>query len=435
MKIVFLENKYKTHFWQKVSKKLTEAGYEVHWIVQNKLFKPATGAVHYVALPRKSDLVYDQKYDDLENKDRYSYIYKNRVMHYKYYSKAIEKFLLSIKPKLVFGESTLFHELLTIDLCKQHNILYLHPSTSRYPSSRMSFYKYDSLEVFAGSGEVWSHSKVKSILDDINGRSISPDYMKKPKKLHKIGFYLRRFSGLLVSFLSANIIGEFYNTPTLKDKKSVEFNCKKNKAIYESLCSHKLEEFSNKNTIIFPLQMQPESNLDVWGAPHNSQPALIHRLVKNLGPNWNILIKPNPKSKYEVNDELITSIKDLPNVFALSHSSNMKEIFQKFNVFFSVTGTINYECIFANKVCFSPCLPITRVFASCHYKIPTLRDMDEIEDTRTNNSIQLLNKLIHDSYDGLIGDPIHSPQAMENGNIEIVSNAFLDVLERVKELR
>lgn len=435
MKIVFIENKHKTHFWISISKKLAENGHEIHWIVQNKLFKPTTGHVHYVELPRKLDFVYDPKYELLEKKDRYSYIYKNRPLHYKYYSDAIEEILLSIKPKLVFGESTLFHELLTIELCKQHNFLYLHPSTSRYPSSRLSFYKYDTLEVFAGSGEFWAESKVKSLLDDINGRAISPDYMKKPKKLNKIGFYLRRFSGLLVSFLSANILGEFYNTPTLKDKKSVESNCKKNKVTYESLCIHKLDDFSNKNTIIFPLQMQPESNLDVWGSPHNSQPALIQQLVKNIGPNWNILIKPNPKSKYEMNDDLITSIINLPNVFALSHSSNMKEIFQKFNVFFSVTGTINYECIFANKVCFSPSLPITKEFSSCHYKVPTLKDMNEIEEPRVDNSVRLLNKLIHDSYDGLIGDPIHSPNCMENQNIEIVSNAFLDVIEQLKELK
>jgi hypothetical protein len=435
MKIVFIENKYKTLFWQKVSSKLVKAGHEIHWIVQNKWFKPSFDNVHYIKLPRKLDLLYDQTYVNIENKDRYSYIYKNRVLHYKYYSEAIEKALLSIKPKLVFGESTLFHELLTIDLCKQHNILYLHPSTSRYPPGRMSFYKYDSLEVFAGSGEVWPHRKVKSLLDDINRRAISLDYMKKPKKLNKIGFYLRRFTGLLVSFLSVNIIGEIYNTPTLKDKRSIESNCRKNKVIYESLCSHKLENFSNKNTIIFPLQMQPESNIDVWGAPHNSQPELIHQLVKNLGPNWNILIKPNPKPKYEMNDELITSIKNLPNVFALSHFSNMKEIFQKFDVFFSVTGTINYECIFANKSCYSPSLPITREFEPSNYKIPTLSDLNKVDDSRRDNSMRLLNKLIRGSYDGLIGDPIHSPPAMDGGNIEIVSHAFLDVTDRVEGVK
>lgn len=435
MKIVFIENKHKTHFWQRIAKKLSEAGHEVHWIIQNKLFQPTAGCVHYIALPSKIDLTYDKKFVDLERKDRYCYIYKNKPRHYKYYSDAIEKILLSINPKLVFGESTLFHELLTIEQCKLHNILYLHPSTSRYPSNRMSFYKYDTLEVFAGSDETWSQIEVKSILDDINGRAITPDYMKKAKKIKKIGFFLRRFTGLIVSFLSANILGECFNTPSLKDKQIVESNCKKAKNAYELLCTCKLEEFSTENTIIFPLQMQPESNLDVWGFPFNSQSSLIQQLSKNLGSNWNILIKPNPKSKYEINDELITSIRSTPNVFALSHTSNMKEIFQKFDVFFSVTGTINYECIFANKVCYSPSLTITKEFAPNHYKIPMLSDLNKVKDLRESNSTRLLNKLISGSYDGLIGDPIHSPQAMDNGNIEVVSKAFLNVISRIEAMK
>ena len=52
-------------------------------------------------------------------------------------SNAIEK----IKPDLVFGESTLFHELLVINACKSRGILYLHPSSCRYPTNRFSFYK------------------------------------------------------------------------------------------------------------------------------------------------------------------------------------------------------------------------------------------------------------------------------------------------------
>src|SRR5690606_3988020 len=81
-------------------------------------------------------------YFEVENED---FIY--------HYDQQITTLINKIEPDLVFGESTAFHELLVIKACKQSNILFLHPSSTRYPSKRFAFYKFDTLTPFKGSGD------------------------------------------------------------------------------------------------------------------------------------------------------------------------------------------------------------------------------------------------------------------------------------------
>ena len=50
----------------------------------------------------------------------------------------IKEILEEINPNIVYGESTAFHELLTILNCKRKDILYLNPSSCRYPKGRFS---------------------------------------------------------------------------------------------------------------------------------------------------------------------------------------------------------------------------------------------------------------------------------------------------------
>ena len=40
MRIIFVENQYKTYFFEAIAQKLKDQGHEIFWIVQNKLFVP-----------------------------------------------------------------------------------------------------------------------------------------------------------------------------------------------------------------------------------------------------------------------------------------------------------------------------------------------------------------------------------------------------------
>lgn len=429
MKVLFIENKQKTKFWECIAKKLLDAGHEIFWIVQNKMFAPKIGEKYLISKPRKSDLIYSDKFQSLEKKDRFCYVYKQKPLHYDYYYSAINDILDVIQPDYVFGESTLFHELLTIICCKDKGILYLNPSTCRYPNGRFSFYQYDTQEPYLGSCEIWDEEVTHSIVQEIVSRKKQPDYMNKAGKID--GFYHRvnRYKGLFYSLWASEIIGETYNTPTLKHKILIEKRCKTLRRKYESMAFYDILQYKPDRTLIFPLQMQPESNIDVWGYPYNSQSLLIKQLSSKLGDKWNILIKPNPKSKYEISEELIDAINSCENVYPLKHNVTMKQLFSSFKFFFSVTGTINHESILSNdKKCFSPVLPITKIFTPNLAKIPEKKDLIANQETPKLISKSLIKYLIYTSYQGLIGDYVHSPEAFTNKNINEVVDAFLSVL-------
>jgi len=40
MKILFIENRHKTFFYEPIAKKLQEEGIEISWLIQNKEFTP-----------------------------------------------------------------------------------------------------------------------------------------------------------------------------------------------------------------------------------------------------------------------------------------------------------------------------------------------------------------------------------------------------------
>src|SRR5690606_6216258 len=127
--------------------------------------------------------------------------------YFYYYNDEINKILINIKPDFVFGESTAFHELLSIYNCEKLGILYLNPSSCRYPIGRFSFYKYNTLTPYKGSGELLSKAQAKKIINQIIHRKAVPDYMKPSpvSKSKKLKDQIKKIIGF--------IKGEKYNTP------------------------------------------------------------------------------------------------------------------------------------------------------------------------------------------------------------------------------
>ncbi len=162
MRLVFVENRYKTYLFEAIAKKLQEKGHEVHWIIQNKSFMPnGTCAKHVIPYPNKH-IAYspDKNIEQIIQSDRQiNHFKKTDVSYFYYYDAHIKKLLKSLQPDVIFGEATAFHELLTIKNAKELNILFLNPTTSRYPTGRFSFYKYDTLEPFSGSGELFNEKE------------------------------------------------------------------------------------------------------------------------------------------------------------------------------------------------------------------------------------------------------------------------------------
>jgi hypothetical protein len=438
MKILFIENRYKTSFWRLIAEELSKDGHEISWLVQNHSFKPGFGKEYLLPYFKPSKAVKDKNY----TADLTKIISSNRGINYFriksddfifYYQEQIEKLIDRINPDVVFGESTLFHELLTAEAAKKRGILYLHPTGARYPIDRFVFYKYDTTDPLAGGTDKLEDKDITDRITEIITGNVKPVYMLKGNNKW-LGNKLQKITHTLSYYW-----GEKYNTPSPFVKVDLEKQKDISIAKWENFVKSKQGTIEGKMVLLFPLHMQPEANIDVWGNKYRNQAKLLADVASGLPSNTVLLIKPNPKSKYELTDELMTTISANENLIPLAHNSSMKDVLKSVNMALTINGTIALECIFKN-------IPVVTLIQSyfnkpdnCRY-VEDISELNRVIDSVANGTFPKLTmdemiayyRYLHSiSYKGLIGDWIAGPHYILEANIKNVIAAFKEILLKV----
>ena len=435
MKLLFIENRHKTYLYQEVAKKLKNQGHDIYCLVQNKQFAPLKVFENFIIeYPTKKNKIYDkdESVEEVIQSDRQiNHFNKKDTSYFYYYNTIIEEYLKNLKPDFVFGESTAFHELLTIENCKKLNIKYLNPSTCRYPIGRFSFYINDTLEPYKGSNEYLSNIEAEEVIDAIIHRKAAPDYMK-PSLVSKSEVLNDKLKKIF-----SYVNGEKYNTPSLR----VKFRIEKEKDLNIKKWDEKaIIDIKNNNSIkvLYPMQMQPEANIDVWGKKYREQTVLIKKIASVLPPNTVLYVKPNPKSKYELSSELIDVVHQEEKIIGLHHSTKMDKVLPYMDLVVTVTGTIAIECILSNKPVATLTKTINNTARNCEFIQDIEKDIPDILKKVKNHSfnhitieekvnyIKLLNEL---SYKGVISDPFSDKNCISVENIESLTKAFEAILE------
>mgnify|MGYP005850071697 CR=1 FL=1 len=434
MKILFLENRYKTRLYELVAEHLLKNEHEIHFLVQNHDFKPSKRFVnHLIKYPNSSYKKTKDPYhiDKVIESDRQiNHFQANDNSYFYYYDEKIYKSLKDIKPDIVFGESTAFHELITIENCKKLDIPYLNPCTCRYPTGRFSFYKYETLVPFKGSNKELEDGEALKIINQIVEKTAKPDYMKiKPKSKKEILIdNLKKLTGY--------VKGERYNTPHPLVKLSLEKKKNKRIEIWDFLSEEILSK-SKEIKILYPLQMQPEANIDVWGRKFRNQTELIETIVSNLPEDCVLYVKPNPKSNYELNNQLLNFVEKSDQVRSLSHSAKMEDIIHEVDLVITVTGTIAIECILSNKPVISLVKNLNNDSSNCYHVQDLEKDLIKFIDIlkkkdwdviNQKEKINFINQINRTSYKGIISDPFTNINCIADNNIQELTLAFNDVI-------
>ena len=63
MKILFIENRYKTSWWELIAKELEIRGHEVCFLIQNKRFKPNIENCYIIPYPKKFEFKNKVRFD------------------------------------------------------------------------------------------------------------------------------------------------------------------------------------------------------------------------------------------------------------------------------------------------------------------------------------------------------------------------------------
>lgn len=430
-RITFVENRGKTVFWSAVADLLEQRGNVISWIVQNPLEAPPEKdrAIVKLRLPSAADIRADAPIPEAVETDRGRTLFGAGRGHYAHYEAEINRALAALRPDVVIGEATLFHELLIIAACQDQGIPYLHPTGTRYPGGRMVIFAGNTQTPVAGSGETWPKDRLDAFAEALRAGSTLPDYMRIPSR----GAALLRKQRLLAGrfrTLVGRMSGERYNTPSLARKMALSRMLKANLKAWRKLERAPDQGPDAGPVILYPLQMQPEANIEVWGRPYHDQVDVITRCLSALPQNGQVAVKANPKAKYEVSNALLALARSDRRVVLLPQDWQMPQAQAVAIGTVTVTGTVGYEAVFGRGRCLSLRHPmIKESFSNLHADTPEEAVTRLLADPAAGRGSpemarQLLERIIATSFPGVINEPAYDMTCMSEENITRVCDAL-----------
>ncbi|MCR9242066.1 MAG: hypothetical protein NXH87_11870 [Rhodobiaceae bacterium] len=438
MKILFLENRAKTALWERVALDLGALGHEISWLIQNPEFGPRQvsdpSKIHVLPFPQKAHRKDPEGAPDEWAGNEFPVLVTDRgrthfdagTSHYEHYASLIARVMDRETPDLVVGECTLFHELLTLDLCRHRGILYVHPCANRYPAGRFSIFSYDTQNPVLGAGDEWDEGRACEYVDRIVSGRETPSYMRKSHALDAWKLKARLVSSR-VRALQGRLRGEHFNTPSLGRKLVLERQLREKLRRWDQLQKRPMNP---AKTVLYPLQMQPEANIDVWGRPYSDQVAVVEEMLVSSPDDVQIAIKSNPKSKYEVSGRLMELAYKESRLCLLPRTCTMTEAQSMTCGSLTVCGTVAFEAVFGKGRCISLKHPlIEREFPHIHADcvadaVDRLlnSESDGLGDTKTGT--KLIQLLVAQSFPGVVSDQVYQPDCLARENTQMIASAL-----------
>lgn len=439
MKILFLEVRSKTKLFHELAKEIKKSrqDVEVHWIIQNRAFRlKKEKNIHTLKYPKIRELLRKNR-DSVDIKvsecDRFSLHFNSENWYYTDYRKQLEALFDKIKPDFVFGELGNFFTHYSALISKERKIPFYDIETARFPTGSIGFYQYDE----------WNPLKLKDVTDqeaenfllDFQRKKPVPDYMKKPTSTKKDLLRLRTLQILhKLRVLSGYVTGETYCTQNpitnIFEKRQVKEKVK----LWEKYAKTLKEVTEQKHKkLLFPLQMQPEFNLEVWGHPYNNQEKIILKIAEKLPSDWKLIIKINPKSYFELNRLNLGKILENKNIILLERPVDMKTLDKYIDIVATVTGTVQIERILTNKPVYIIGNTPFKKYSCIDSSIESLTPEDFYgalnKKLQYSQLLEVSKFLLEYSTAGLMGEPINSIECMKKENIAKISQACIKVLE------
>jgi hypothetical protein len=436
MHILFIENREKTLFWNGAAKHLQDDGHQISWLVQNHGFGHGLiGATHYLPYPKPEDL--DPKDRPLKRRatltDRGRDHFGNGDRHYTHYWNLIGSKLDALKPDLVVGEPTLFHELMACEQSEDRGIPYIHPVGERYPQRRFAVFAGMSQVPFVQSDDLMSDEAALELADRIGANREVLTYMRRGSMFEQIQ---KRMYWLAtrVPVALARFGGEKYNTPSIARKVAMN---KSRDAVLKRWQSLSSSPHAGETSVMYPLQMQPENTIDVWGRPWFDQIELIRRMVASLPPGATVSVKANPKPYYELDDALLDYCSSEPRVRLLPAEMRMPEAMSLCIGAMTITGTVGFEAVCGRGRCISLCHPVLdEGFESFVAQTPEEAVRRLLTEPSAGcgdapTGARLMQKLTRRSFPGTISDPVSDPASMAPENLGCIADGIRAAIRAV----
>lgn len=456
-RLCFMGNQTRTAFFQKIAGQIDRTRTRISWIVVNAAQRDALRADGYAAadilyLPlstRAARAPYPVKINDLVFCDR-------RLMHIRpqglAYLRAIQgpivDFLDTDSPTLVVGELTYAYEVLTHRLVKTYlpRAQWVSPFLTRVPAGYFAFFADEAF-----SREVWP----------VPPDAIPPDRGTAPgdigykemnhKHIDRFGsavFFTEKIRRFL-SMQGFDPEDPTWNSNTRRDKLARNLRLWANRRTYARVPKVGIEaiEAIKGRSVIFPLHLQPELNIDTCGRYWDNQAETILKIWRQLGPNDALFIKEHPVAVAIGNrgGDWYERLLSYPNLYLLHHAASVPQVLQKIDYVFTISGTMGLEAALGGgKVL---CLAPTTYDRLANVVSPGIADfrrcgtIDDLYETLRSEKATSWSPADYEAHLARYayrgdpeGDAIANPASWTPGNLAQVAWAFEQVLTQIAEL-
>ncbi len=444
--ICFIANFSKTYFFHAIAEELARYNTTVYWITSNqKLYNfliEAYGEDAVLLINRdtpRNEPIDDFKLNELVFGDRVlRHDVENGLSFLRNIQVPIYKFLKENKVRFVFGEITWSQEILIHRICskrKELNCTFLNPHVVRIPNDRFAFF---TDEVQATFFEVNKEYPVTNLKLEVK----KPTYLKiNDGRLKKANSILGRLDRIRRWITNENIDKK---DPTLLHKGIARLKTRtqeeSNKEIYKFVKRKTFEEVNNAPYIFVGLHKQPEASVDVFGRYYEDQALNIVNLWRALPEGWNLLVKEHTNAIGDRSLRFYKDLQALPNIYFVNEKTDSYQLIRNAKAVATITGTIAYEAALMQV----PALTFAKVFFNKlnHCKRITIEELKNCEnlkiiidalEKKEDNRTDFSNYILHNTFEGTFSDPISNESIMQKDNVQLVSAAFLNVMNVVND--
>ena len=467
MRALFVTNLLKTPFYSRWARRMTESGVEIFWISTGQrwtdtllnegwarstildlsLFGPRWIVPFTPTAEQQSRLERIERNAEIGLKNA---LIMDREIAFRGWNieaygqiaaLEIERFVLDNDIQFSFGEDTWVPEIITSAVMHANSRYFHAPHTIRIPSERFAFFPgifQKRIDAFGGQPSGDDRSKARTVLANLRERGERPYYFALNMNQNRLRpWWLNEASRAILRSSEARFD---HTQPPLHTRIARRLiSIRHGTRISRSDVFETPPAQNERPFVLFLLQKQPESSVDVIGAPYTNQYEIIRALTRLLPIGWEIWVKEHPNAIGDRSLSDYRGLKRLPGLRLIDPFADTHHLLSRAGLTVSISGTACLEAGLLGR----PAITIAEMFfdkilvrngfdpfrashADFARALTEAQAMVSHPDERRSEDYLAWN--VAQSFPGVISDPANLPATVAAENVQNVAAATVSFM-------
>jgi hypothetical protein len=468
MRIAFTSTWQKTDLFALLARSLEPLGIQSCWIVTSPIYRQRLidqgfapesilhlkkdEALQSPTFERDVHLMYEMEsrsqelVKDLVPMDRYvgSWPWHEAEKYAAFVTSRTASFLDKMDADLVMGEPSVIHDLLAVMVCQATGRNYVAPFGLRLPFQRLVFwsgFRENEFHIFGARipAEVRHEflNMARDAREQIVVRRIKPAYFYKnsraPRVTPKFLFKVTRGVGRAV--IQSRTDANMYSLSDILWKHKLHMRPMHYAAAKMQWSKLFEQPVAEEKFVLFTLHKQPEYSIDVQGSRFANQYQTIRALARALPADTRLYVKEHRNCLGDRSPADLKRIKAIPGVRLIDPMADATELAKDSECVVTISGTIAMEAALHGKRTLLLTDQFMAGFSTAKYienpweLTVELRKPAPVQDL--DYDMQYLGWLLENSFEGILSDPVSSPDCVSPENLELLTNAIYALTQKL----